>query len=180
MKIPASSPNGNCKSRSEPIHTMKGQFIQMRYMQWQPNMHSTQETMKPSRMGMQHNIRQCKCLHKRDPVPTMRTCCRIPMPQRCTWQKTLCTICTIYHMYQSIGCLPCVLRNNIDQYRVVKPTNKQTKRTPHIAHCVPQFHSRVSTTGHQTLVATRFHAAPTLIAEWGTTSVARLAAPLEE
>ena len=104
---------------------MKGQFIQMRYMQWQPNMHSTQETIKPSRMGMQHNIRQCKCLHKRDPVPTMRTCCRIPMQQRCTWQKTLCTICTIYHMYQSIGCLPCVLRNNIDQYRVVKQTNKQ-------------------------------------------------------
>ena len=34
--------------------------------------------------------------------------------------------------------------------------------------------------GHQTLVVTRFHASPTLIAEWGTASVARLAPPLGE
>ena len=33
---------------------------------------------------------------------------------------------------------------------------------------------------HQTLVVTRFCAAPTLIAEWGAASVARLAAPLGE
>ena len=32
--------------------------------------------------------------------------------------------------------------------------------------------------GHQTLVVMRFPASPTLIAEWGTASVARLAAPL--
>ena len=55
-------------------------------------------------------------------------------------------------------------------------TNKQTIGTPHISHCVPQFHSRVSTQPPNAGGA----AAPTLIAEWGTTSVARLAAPLGE
>ena len=81
-------------------------------------------------------------------------------------------------MYHSIGCLPCVLRNNTDQHGVVKQTNKQVEH--------PTFHVvyRNSTLGlphdHQTLVVTRVHASPTLIAEWGTTSVARLAAPLGE
>ena len=84
----------------------------------------------------------------------------------------------MYHMYQSIGCLPCVLRNNTDQYGVVKQTNKQKKHpTLHIVY-------RNSTPGlphdHQTLVVTRVHASPTLMAKWGSTSVARLAAPLEE
>ena len=61
---------------------------------------------------------------------------------------------------------------------VVKQTNKQVEH--------PKFHIvyRNSTPGfphdHQTLVVTRFHASPTLIAEWGTASVARLAAPLGE
>ena len=65
-----------------------------------------------------------------------------------------------------------------DQYAVGKQANK---RLEHPTFCmlyrnsIPGFPH-----GHQTLVVTRFHAAPTLIAEWGTTSVARLAAPLGE
>ena len=75
----------------------------------------------------------------------------------------------------TVTSLPCVLRNNTDQYGVVKQTNKQVEH--------PTFHIvyRNSTPGlphgHQTLVVTRLHALPTLIVEWGTASAARLAAP---
>ena len=63
-------------------------------------------------------------------------------------------------------------------YAVGKQTNKQSEHpTFHIVYrnSTPGFPH-----GHQTLVVTRFHTAPTLIGEWGTASVARLAAPLAE
>ena len=71
---------------------------------------------------------------------------------------------------------------NMYVHRLVNAVGKQTNK--HLEH--PTFHIvyRNSTPcfphGHQTLVVTRFHAAPTLIAEWGTTGVARLTAPLGE
>ena len=58
----------------------------------------------------------------------------------------------------------------------MKQTNKQVEHpTVHIAY---RNFTPGLPHGHQTLVVTRLHASPTLIAEWGTASVARLAAPL--
>ena len=58
------------------------------------------------------------------------------------------------------------------------------KKNKQVEHPILHTVYRISTPGlphdHQTLVVTRVHASPTLIVEWGTTSVARLAAPLVE
>ena len=61
-------------------------------------------------------------------------------------------------------------------YAVGKQTNKQLEHPTF--HIVYRNSTHGFPHGHQTMVVTRFHAAPTLIAEWGTASVARLAAPL--
>ena len=72
----------------------------------------------------------------------------------------------------TVTSLPCVLHNNTE---VVKQTNKQVEH--------PTFHIvyRNSTPGlphgHQSWWSHGSTLRPTLIAEWGTASVARLAAP---
>ena len=73
---------------------------------------------------------------------------------------------------------PPLLERNQWCHGVVKETNKQVEHpTIHIVYrnSTPGFPH-----GHQTMVVTLLHASPTLIVEWGTASVARLAGPLGE
>ena len=71
---------------------------------------------------------------------------------------------------------------NMYVHRFVYAVGKQTNTQ--LEHPSFEIVYRNSTPGfqhsHQTLVVTRFYAAPTLIAEWGTASVASLGAPLGE